>query len=185
MNRRQFMTTAASSVAVATMVPFGASTKDAPQLEAILNSFDIVGKSGAKQMAFFLVGKNDVKEGHFHLKNAISQPLPDDKSSLLDGIKEIQINEMTDQPVAVIIRAANTIAKETLMHRGNHYAVMDDHVLVWYKGSRDCDSPLQRFGDDSIALHPHFKNFFVKIKGIKLQKHHHEQLEKQGLTRVV
>lgn len=184
MNRRQFMTTAASSVAVATMVPFGTSMKDAPQLEAILNSFDIVGKSGANQMTFFLVGKYDEKGDCFQVKNVISQSLPDVKSSLLDGIKEIEINEMTDQPVTVIARAANTIAKETLMHKGNHYAVMDDHVLVWCKGSRDCYSPLQRFGDDSIALHPRFKNFFVKVKGVKLEKHHHEQLEKQGLTRV-
>lgn len=189
MNRRQFIATATSSVAAATVIPSGSTLADTTQIDTVLNSFAIQPRAVGNSMAFFIKvdpEKTNLTTGNFNLnvQNTISQRLPEDKWSLLEGVQEIEFDHSSTE-IDVIMNAAKEISKVSIQCRGNHYAVMDDCVLVWYNGSREFNNPLQRFGDDTIALHPHFKDFFVKVKGVKLEKHHHEQLEKQGFTRVV
>lgn len=91
--------------------------------------------------------------------------------------------------ISSIVRASNRIARITRRGRGNHYAVFNDHILVWYAQTGDSkssayDTPIARVGKN-VILNSNFKDYFFKVKGIKLSDEHHIILEKLGYKRII
>ena len=91
--------------------------------------------------------------------------------------------------ISSIVRASNRIARITRRGRGNHYAVFDDHILVWYaqigdRKSSACDNPVARVGKN-VIINSNFKDYFFKVKGIRLTDNHHTILNQLGYKRII
>lgn len=91
--------------------------------------------------------------------------------------------------VSSIVRASNRIARITRRGAGNHYAVFNDHILVWYAQTGDrkssaCDTPVARVGKN-VIINSNFKDYFFKVKGIRLTDNHHTILNQLGYKRII
>lgn len=91
--------------------------------------------------------------------------------------------------ISSIIRASNRIARITRRGCGNHYAVFSDHILVWYAQTGDhkssaYDAPVARVGKN-VIINSNFKDYFFKVKGIRLTDNHHTILNQLGYKRII
>lgn len=187
LSRRRFVQSSLAAVIVASVgVPMFDS--DLGNLEKIVQSFPLAlltQSDNPLRMTFFLhVGK--MVEGHLGLQcsNAVVDcTKPYDLNPFLDEDFTELTFENPRPSVSAIVSGANRIAKQTRRGRGNHYAVMSDHILVWYKGQNIYDTPVQRVGAN-LAYGPNFKDYFVRVRGVSLTRKDHNILETLGYERV-
>lgn len=110
-----------------------------------------------------------------------------DKIFLEDDIEVLDLRER-DHTVSAIVSGANRIARKTRRGKGNHYAIFEDHVLVWYQNSNSIfgptyDAPAQMLGNN-LAYHSNYKDYFVRVKCKELTDEDHANLKKLGYTKV-
>lgn len=196
MDRRSFIAGVLSAVPLASAPNFaGAASSvipDETQLlkERIVSLFPLLEiKEGTQNVmsSHMLAKKTEDGEYGFRVEKVVTdvtqkydldELFPDDifftDFSYFDNMKNIPCMTSGRNHIAIATRRA----------RGNHYAVFPNHILIWYKGKSDYDSPFTRVGKN-IAKHPNYKNYFVKVRGVKLSDEDHEILASQNFTRVV
>lgn len=188
LSRRNFILSALAATSVVSLgVPI--FNNDLINLEKVIQSFPsapLTQSDNPLRMTFFLhVGK--MVEGHLGLRcsNAVADCTKpyNLQSFLYEDFTELSFDEPRHN-VSAIVSGANRVAKQTRRGRGNHYAVMSDHILVWYKGQNIYDTPIQRVGVN-LAYGPNFKDYFVKVKNISLTREDHSMLKKLGYERIV
>ena len=188
MNRRNFIQL---SIASATVFLLGTPLfgSDLEKLEKIIQSFpeaQLTASDNHLRMTFFLhTGK--MVEGHLGLQcsNAVvdcTKPY-DLHTFLQEDLTELKFDNPRPN-VSAIVSGANRIAKQTRRGKGNHYAVMSDHILVWYKGENIYDTPIQRVGNN-LAYGPNYMDYFVRVRGVSLVHDDHGMLKTLGYQRVV
>jgi hypothetical protein len=111
-----------------------------------------------------------------------SQSFMLDKIFMEDNIDVLDFRDRNNT-VSAIVSGANRIARKTRRGKGNHYAVFEDHVLVWYAGKSNFDAPAQMMGNN-LAYHSNYKDYFVRVLCNKLTDTDHNHLENIGYTRV-
>lgn len=165
-------------------------------MRRIVTSFPEQYPGEGNVMGFLITNRN--KNG-FTIENKVAN------ASEEYNLEDIFVDDLKDQDyfdydrsnmitpealeVSSIVRAGNKIALITRRGRGNHYAVFHDHILVWYAQnsnfeSRKYDTPVARVGKN-VIINSNFKDYFFKVKGIKLTDEHHEMLEKLGYKRII
>lgn len=134
-------------------------------------------------MTFFLVM---YYQGNWGLK-VTSDAVDITKEYTLDKIfydDLVEINfEGRGHEASKIVSAGNKIAVRTRRGRGNRYAVLSDHVLVWYEGNNPYDNAVQRAGKN-LVYNPNYKDYFVRVKDVHLSNRDHEILAYNGFKRI-
>jgi hypothetical protein len=111
-----------------------------------------------------------------------SQSFMLDKIFMEDDIEVLDFRDR-NHTVSAIVSGANRIARKTRRGKGNHYAVFEDHVLVWYAGKSNFDAPAQMMGNN-LAYHTNYKDYFVRVLCNKLTDTDHNHLEHIRFKRV-
>lgn len=188
MNRRNFIRSAVASILVVSAgVP--AFTRDFGKLEQVIQSFPaapLAPSNNPIHMTFFMHNATvDGGQLGFRCSNVV---VDCEKSYDLHTFLSEDITELTfDRPrpnVSAIVSGANRVALQTRRGKGNYYAVMSDHVLIWYKGKSVYDTPIQRAGNN-LAYNPNYREHFVRVKGVSLTRDDHDTLKTIGFERVV
>ena len=187
LSRRNFILSALAATSVASLgVPI--FNDDLGSLEKVIQSFpevELMASENPLRMTFFMhMGKWDNGQLGLKCSNVVVDCMEsyDLQAFLGEDFTELSFDEPRHN-VSAIVSGANRVAKQTRRGRGNHYAVMSDHILVWYKGQNIYDAPIQRVGNN-LAYGPNFKDYFVKVKGFTLTQNDHDLLEYNGFTRI-
>lgn len=187
LSRRSFIQSSLAAVIVASVgIPM--FDYDLVNLEKIVRSFPsapLTQSDNPLRMIFFLHTSKMV-EGHIGLQcsNAVADcTKPYDLKPFLNEDFTNLTFENPRPSVSAIVSGANRVAIQTRRGKGNHYAVMSDHILVWYKGHNIYDTPIQRVGVN-IAYGPNFKDYFVRVRGVSLTRDDHSILKTLGYERV-
>ena len=165
-------------------------------MHRIVSSFPEQIPSEGNVMGFLIT--NDNKTG-FRIENKVA------KASEEYDLEDIFTDDIADETyeiydrtqmatpealeVSSIVRASNRIARITRRGAGNHYAVFNDHILVWYTQTGDCkssayDTPVARVGKN-VIINSKSKDYFFKVKGIRLTDSHHIILKQLGYKRII
>jgi len=105
-----------------------------------------------------------------------------DKIFLEDDIEILDFRDR-NHTVSAIVSGSSRIAMKTRRGKGNHYAVFEDHVLVWYAGKSNYDAPAQMMGNN-LAYHNNYKDYFVRVLCNPLTDTDHAHLNTIRFTRV-
>lgn len=188
LSRRNFIL---SSLATVSVISLGVPTfnNDLGSLEKVIQSFpevELMASENPLRMTFFMhMGKWDNGQLGLKCSNVVVDCMEsyDLQAFLGEDFTELSFDEPRHN-VSAIVSGANRVAKQTRRGRGNHYAVMSDYILVWYKGQNIYDTPIQRVGVN-LAYGPNFKDYFVKVKNVSLTREDHSMLKKLGYERIV
>lgn len=188
LSRRNFIL---SALAAASVVSFGVPTftNDLENLEKVVQSFPaapLAPSNSPLHMTFFMHNATvDGGQLGFRCSNVV---VDCEKSYNIHTFLSEDVTELTfDRPrpnVSAIVSGANRVALQTRRGKGNNYAVMSDHVLIWYKGKSIYDTPIQRAGNN-LAYNPNYKEYFVRVKGVALSQSDHDMLKTIGFERVI
>ena len=159
-----------------------------PTMIRVVDSFPKItsGGQGLYRANFLNVKRNDNNQFGLTIK---AQVVDTNQNYTLDKIfmeDDIEVLDYLDREhtVSAIVSGANRVAKKTSRGKGNHYAVFEDHVLIWFRGkASDYDTPVQMIGNN-LAYNDNYKDYFVKVKCKRLTDDDHKHLERIGYTRV-
>lgn len=191
MKRRTFIGSAIAASAVSTM-GMDAQKPTAALLDEqlkyrIVKSFPSQTVEGAKTaMGLFMETKQTMVENElmFQVKKFETDQ---EKPFVLDNIFPAEIYEISYEygkpEISYVVKAANEIERRTRRGMGNHYAVLDDHILVWYQGKSQYDAPIINMGKNAFK-HPRQADYFVRVTGLNLTDEHHKKLKTLGYTRI-
>jgi hypothetical protein len=193
MKRRSFIAMAIAAFATPALPAFPAlQIQNENLIGKMLSSFPAMEKTPEKEFAFFMTTRRRDDEGNSEITFSIEKVITQDKNmdKFFDDIEELDMSERQEKHrVSAMVSGGSRIAVKTRRGRGNHYIVFPDHILIWYSGNYETtaakyDTPLQTFGDDTIALNPNFSDYFIKIKNIKLTNEDHSLLKELNFKRI-
>lgn len=187
-DRRNFLTGLVASVPVITLI--GLPSPAVAMQHRVIQSFTKQTAVGENQMVFFLMhDRNFDSDMAFRFCNEIVHDTKKEYDPEFLFGKDLPVLDCTGERntkqrnVCNVIRAATRIDNVTRRGRGNKFAQFPDHVLVWYQGNPNFDTPVQRVGEN-MALHPKFSQYFIKVEGVILSENDIQELEYNGFERI-
>ena len=115
-------------------------------------------------MGFFMNTRQTTAENEFAIQ-VDNFTIDQEETFVLDDIFPAEIHEISYEygkpEVSYVVKAAARIAKQTRRGMGNHYAVLSDHILVWYQGCSHSDAPIINMGKNAFK-HPKQNDFSLE-----------------------
>lgn len=106
-----------------------------------------------------------------------------DKIFLEDDIEVIDFKN-SNNIVPAIMLGANKIAAKTRRSKGNHYAVFENHVLIWYSSKTIAeDTPVRLVGSNAVYSSK-YKDYFIRVNHNKFTNDDHAALHSLGMIRI-